>query len=368
MTWNWQKKEWPHFRYDRGALEAKEATFLKTSGFLLGMQAHLKEEEKKLLIVHLMREEAYKTSEIEGEYLSRDSLQMSLRRHFHLEPSLVSVPPAERGISDIMIDLYENFDVSLTHTHLFSWHTWLTQHRPDLIDKGRYRTHLDPMQVISGSFAKRRIHFEAPPSADVPEQMEHFMKWFNQTAGVGDNPLPCLIRAGIAHLYFVCIHPFEDGNGRIGRALAEKALAQNLGYPPLLALSQTLAQSRKTYYDMLSANNQELEITPWLIYFAQVVLEAQAEARHLVHFVIQKAKFYEYYRDQLNPRQERVIARLFQEGPQGFKGGLSADNYMRITRATRATATRDLQNLVHLGALRRTGERKGTRYALNLES
>src|SRR5258705_7667293 len=155
-----------------------------------------------------------------------------------------------------------------------------------------------------------------------------------------------MTRAGIAHLYFVCIHPFEDGNGRIGRALAEKSLAQNLGQPSLIALAYTIERKRKDYYAELERNNKDTEISSWLKYFANTVLEAQSNTLKRVDFYVAKAKFYERLRGKLNERQEKAVARMFREGIDGFKGGLSAEKYIGITRASRATATRDLQDLV----------------------
>jgi Fic family protein len=178
--------------------------------------------------------------------------------------------------------------------------------------------------------------------------------------------LSALTRAGIAHLYFECIHPFEDGNGRIGRALAEKSLAQNIGQPSLIALAYTIERKRKDYYAALERNNKDNEITDWLTYFAKTVLEAQKNTLKRVDFYLAKAKLYERLRGRLNERQEKVIARMFRQGIDGFKGGLSAENYIRITEASRATTTRDLQDLVEKGALMKTGELRHTRYYLNL--
>ena len=169
------------------------------------------------------------------------------------------------------------------------------------------------------------------------DEMEAFVAWFNETAPSGRRTLPALTRAGIAHLYFVCIHPFEDGNGRIGRALAEKSLAQNLGQPSLIALAYTIERGRKAYYGALERNNKTNEITDWLIYFAQTILEAQGNTIKRVDFFVAKAKLYERLRGQLSERQEKVIARMFREGIDGFKGGLRAENYIGIAKTSRAT-------------------------------
>src|SRR5262249_95994 len=162
-----------------------------------------------------------------------------------------------------------------------------------------------------------------PPSARMRREMDAFVAWFNATAPGGKRPLPALTRAGIAHLYFVSIHPFEDGNGRIARALAEKSLAQNLAQPSLLPLAWTIARSRKAYYDALERSNKNNKITTWLGYFADTALEAQRNTLRRVEFYVAKTKFYDRLRGQLNARQEKVIARMFREGVDGFEGGLS---------------------------------------------
>ncbi|MDR0779928.1 MAG: Fic family protein, partial [Pseudomonadales bacterium] len=190
--------------------------------------------------------------------------------------------------------------------------------------------------------------------------------WFNATAPQGITPLPALTRAGLAHLYFVAIHPFEDGNGRVGRALAEKSLAQTLDRPSLIALAHTIESKRKDYYAALERNNKTMDVTDWLDCFARTVIEAQAATIRRVDFHIAKARFYERLRGQFNDRQAKAIARMFREGIAGFKGGLSAENYISITDTSRATATRDLQDLVERGALNRTGELRYTRYHLNI--
>jgi Fic family protein len=200
----------------------------------------------------------------------------------------------------------------------------------------------------------------------MPAEMKRFIDWFSDTAPGGKNPLPALTRAALAHLHFVCIHPFEDGNGRIGRALAEKALAQNLGQPSLIALAYTIERKRKDCYAALERNNKNLEIIGWMKYFASTIIEAQNNTIRRVDFYVAKAKFYEKFRDQLNERQAKVIARMFHEGIDGFKGGLSAENYISISKTSRATATRDLQDLVEKSALTKTGELRHTRYFLIL--
>ena len=368
MKWNWQKTQWPNFAYKKAALAEREASFLRQSGIFLGTLKHIKKKDQDSLAIEVISTEALKTSEIEGEILNRDSVQSSVRRHFGLSGDTKKTPPAEQGIADMMVDLYRTFATPLTHDQLFAWHKMLTKGRKDLHDIGSYRTHQEPMQIVSGPVHDPNIHFEAPPSKEMRREMDTFIRWFNDTAPEGKTPLPALTRTGIAHLYFACIHPFEDGNGRIGRAIAEKALSQTLGQPTLIALSQTIQGNKKAYYRSLELNNKDMEITDWLTYFADTVLQAQQLTQTLIDFLIEKTKLYERLRGQLNDRQDKALARMFREGPEGFQGGLSAENYISITQAPRATATRDLQDLVEKGALFKTGELRHTRYFLNLNA
>src|SRR6266699_742786 len=203
MTWNWQRPDWPNFRWQRTRLEAAEKQFLVSGGVFVGSVRHLVKEERNQLTIEAMSTEAVTTSEIEGEILDRASVQSSLRKQLGLATDERRVRPAERGIGE------------------------------------------------------PRVHFEAPPSARVPSEMERFIAWSNRTAPGRDEPLPALTRAGIAHLYFETIHPFEDGNGRIGRAISGKTLAQGLGQPTLTALAETILARRKNYYEALEAANKE---------------------------------------------------------------------------------------------------------------
>ncbi len=364
MTWNWQESDWPNFRFQAERLVAREAAFLQKSGVVVGTVKHLPGDERLPLVIDLFSTEALKTSEIEGELLDRDSVQSSLRRQFGLQTDSRRVAPAEQGIAEVLSDLYRHFVQPLDEQTLFQWHGWLMQGRRDLNNVGSYRTHAEPMQVLSGAIHKPKVHFEAPPSSRVPEEMQRFCAWFNDTTPGGKHPLPALTRAGIAHLYFECIHPFEDGNGRIGRAIAEKALAQGTGQPSLTALSLMIQRKRSEYYDQLEAANKTLDVNDWLNWFADTVLAAQDYTLHWLDFLLAKTKLLDRLRGQINERQEKTLLRMMREGPEGFRGGLSAGNYSSITGAPAATARRDLAHLVELDALMRTGRLKGTRYWL----
>jgi Fic family protein len=364
MRWNWTQPGWPNFQYDSASVEPLERRFLLSSGEILGAVRHVTSEERGRLRIELLSEEAMRTSAIEGEVLDRSSVQSSLRRQFGLTADGAPSRPREQGVAEMMVDAYSNYAAPLTHDTLCRWHGMLLSHDHSLETIGAYRRHDDAMQIVSGRIDQPTVHFEAPPSAQIQGEMNTFVDWFNRTAPNGPAPLPALTRAALGHLWFESIHPFEDGNGRLGRALAEKSLAQNIGQPSLIALAYTIERDRNGYYDQLATHQRTLDVTDWLLWFAETVLKAQQVTLTRVAFFIAKAKFYDQFRNRLNDRQAKVIDRMFREGPDGFKGGLSAENYISITGTSRATTTRDLKQLAEMGALRRTGERRHTRYWL----
>ena len=332
----------------------------------VGAIKHLGEEDRNQLTVEAMSSEALTTSEIEGEILDRGSVQSSIQRQLGLAADNRRAAPAERGVSEMMVSLYKTFAALLSDEMLFEWHRMLMSGQQDLTDVGRYRTSAEPMHIISGPMGSAKIHFEAPPSAKVPSEMAEFVAWFNLTAPGDTEPLPALTRAGIAHLYFESIHPFEDGNGRIGRALAEKSLAQSLGQPSLIALAATILVRRARYYAALEEANKSNEITEWLAWFAGTTIEAQRRTIALIEFLIDKTKLFDRLAGQVNERQQKALLRMFREGPEGFRGGMSAGNYSTITGASPATTTRDLADLTEKGALIREGERRHARYRLSV--
>lgn len=365
MAWNWQDPDWPQYQYQAKDIQAFEQALLKASGLFLGVYTCLNPQDQDQLKIALLSEEALNTSAIEGEYLNRDSLQASLKRQFGLSAEKPHASPAEQGIAQMMLEVYRDYAAPLTDDTLYAWHRLLMKGRSD-IQQGSYRTHTEPMLIVSGGRYEPTIHFEAPPSAQVPRLMNEFIMWFNDSAPTGPSTLSPIIRASIAHLYFETIHPFEDGNGRLGRALAEKALAQGLGQPSLIALSTIMEQQKKEYYTALKATNHTLDITPWLSYFAKTTLAAQARSQAQVEFLIQKARFFDTFDAKLNDRQRKVLLRMFKEGVQGFEGGLNAEKYIKIAQSSPATTTRDLQALVTMGALTKVGELRHTRYYLDL--
>jgi Fic family protein len=312
--------------------------------------------------------EALDTSAIEGETLDRDSVQSSIRRHLGLAGDHRRAKPAEAGIAEMMVDLYGQVSTPLDEATLHRWHRFITNGRTDLVDIGGYRTGAEPMQIVSGPVGHARVHFEAPPAAQLPREMARFWSWLDQTGPNGETPLLPVVRAGIAHLWFESIHPYEDGNGRIGRAISETLLAQGLPTPTVtaMAMAGTLLLHRKAYYAALERAHADLEITDWLLWFAAKAIEAQRRTLQQVEFVLAKSRLMHRLQGRLNARQEKALLRLFEAGPSGFAGGLSAANYRRITGAPPATTTRDLGALVALGAVLRSGDQKSTRYRLNV--
>lgn len=363
MTWNWQRNDWPNFTWDADKLVRAESLFAEQAGIMIGITKHLDEADHEALTIEMMSDEACDTSAIEGEMLDRASVQSSIQHHFGLKTDR-RAGPAEAGIAEMMVDLYRGLQTPLDQEMLFSWHRMIMAGRRDLADVGGYRRQVEPMQIVSGPIHAPRVHFEAPPSDRIPEEMDRFLTWFRKTAPKKKHALTPVTRAGIAHIWFESLHPFEDGNGRIGRAIIEKALAQSLSRPILTAVAGTLLKHRKEYYEALQRASHNLDITNWLLWFAASTIEAQRRSLTETEFMLSKAHLLSRVGDRLNKRQEKAVLRMFSEGPEGFTGGLSAGNYRRITGASPATATRDLRDLVGLRVLTRTGERKSTRYHL----
>lgn len=219
MPWNWTQSDWPIFRYDSAAIEPLERRFLLSSGEILGAVRHVAGEERDRLRIELLSEEAMRTSAIEGEVLDRSSVQSSLRRQFGLTADSVPSKPREQGIAEMMFDVYSNYAEPLSHDTLCRWHGMLLSHDRGLETIGAYRRHDDAMQIVSGRIDRPKVHFEAPPSTQVPDEMDAVITWFNHTTPEGSTPLPALTRAALGHLWFESIHPFEDGNGRLGVSL-----------------------------------------------------------------------------------------------------------------------------------------------------
>lgn len=361
MKWIWERADWPKFTFDPAAFVQIEREFHRNTGLILGSFSTVSSDDADELTVSLLSNEALDTSKIEGEILDRDSVQSSIRGQLGLQTEGRRPGPKETGVSRMMVDLYRSYKEPLDQDRLFSWHQMMMNGRIDLEIIGGYRVHEDPMQIVSGRLDSPQVFYEAPPSYMVPNEINNYLLWFNRAFSEG---MPTLVHAGLAHLYFELIHPFEDGNGRIGRAIAEKALAMGAKHALITSLSSIIEQNKKAYYQNLERANGSLDVTDWLVYFSGEVLKAQINVQKLIQFIVEKARYFEEFRNMLNERQAKVALRMFREGPEGFKGGLSAENYIRISKTSPATATRDLAVMVALGALKKTGKLRHTRYYL----
>lgn len=364
MNWNWQQPDWPTFTWSKDRLKKAEEQFLLGGGLIIGVFNHLDSEDQDHVRVQVLSEDGITTSTIEGELLDRDSVQSSVRRELGLQTDPQRSGASERGVAQLMVAVHQSPRQLLDKELICTWHALLLQSKKNTQRTGDYRTHKEPMRVISGRVSAPTVHFEAPPSSQVDDEMARFIEWYQRSGSSGSEPLPPLTRAGIAHLYFESIHPFEDGNGRIGRAISEKVLAEGIGFPTLTPLAPTILANQREYYARLAANSKSVDIDDWLAWFAAITLCAQSRTQAEIEFVVDKSKLLDRLRGELNARQEKVLLRALREGIGGFDGGLSAGNYIGIAKTSPATARRDLSDLVDKGAFTRTGERRHARYHL----
>ncbi len=277
--WNWQRPDWPHFSWDLAALLHAETLFSESVGMVVGGFESLEPVDQDNMVVELMTSEAYDTSQIDGESLDRQSIQSSIRHQLGFSRDRRRVPPAEAGVAQMMVDMFRTYNEPLSHEMLFAWHGHVVGNRIDLEEIGGYRTGVEPMRIVSREGRKTRVHFEAPPADRVRMEMDRFLTWFNQSRR------PAIATAGIAHLWFESIHPFEDGNGRIGRALAEKALMRGVTKPCITSLASTISRRKDEYYKELDAacRNQSHDATQWLSWFAAAAIEGNRYTEQCVN-------------------------------------------------------------------------------------
>ena len=357
--YNWQRENWPQFKFTTTNMESKIGVIMLKAGELKGKLAALPPELSLAMVMELLVLEAIKTSEIEGELFNKTEILSSIQQNLGL--SVLKNPKDKNaiGLSKMLIQVRENYAQELSELHLQQWHKSLLGNKKN-IHAGKYREQIAPMQIISGSTYKPKIHYEAPPSARVPSEMERFVTWFNEVAYLSPP-----VKAAVAHLYFESIHPFEDGNGRIGRAIAEKALAQGLNFPLPFSISQAIEKHRKAYYEALQKAEKSLEISEWIDWFLTMLLEAQEMADQMITLTISKFHFFNRHDSMLNERQRKAIHRMFEAGPDGFQRDMNVQKYIGITGASKATATRDLQNLVEMNVFKSNLASRSTHYKLN---
>jgi len=360
----WERKNWPDFRWDDARMLEPLARARLSQGQLLGDMKRLGFDLKLEAQLAALTEDVIKSSEIEGEVLNRDSVRSSLARHLGVPNA--GVAPTDRrteGVVEMMLDATQNYLKPLTAKRLFGWQaalfpTGFSGLRPILT--GAYRTDVEgPMQVVSGPVGRARVHYEAPPAARLEKEMKRFLAWFN-----GKPTTEGLLRAGLAHLWFVTIHPFEDGNGRLARAIADCALAQseNSGQR-FYSVSSQIRKDRKQYYATLeSAQKGDVDVTEWLLWFLGCFSRAIEGAETILSSVLEKADFWQRHAgEDFSERQREMLNRYL----QGFEGKLTAKKWAAITKASVPTAQRDINDLIERGILRRLpGGSKNTSYDL----
>ncbi len=362
--YNWQYDNWAQFTYNKAVISKQALHLASLYGEVAGVQRAFTHTSLQNETLELMVSEAVKTSAIEGEMLSREDVRSSLMRRLGLSSHHIAADKRANGVAQLMLSVRENVSTPLSENLIQQWHATLFE-GDRYIHGGAYRYSEEPMQVISGAIGKEIVHFEAPPSVRVPQEIAQFVAWYNNFE-TNSNWQEIIIKTAITHIYFESIHPFEDGNGRIGRALVEKCLSESLGVPALISLSQIIEKNRKAYYAAIQQAQSSLVIDDWLVYFADLLIDTFQHTLDVLHFAIQKKHFFDTFASLLNERQTKMVNKMLDAGPEGFQGGMTAKKYMSITQTSKATATRDLQQLVEYGALSPTLAGRSTHYELIL--
>ncbi len=352
--WIWQHKDWPHFYWDDKRLSPHLASAQLAQGKLLGITQVINKQATEQLDATILGEQALDTSAIEGERLNRDSVRSSIENRLGQKQAGISKPPDRyiEGLLDMLLDATQNYDKALTLERLYGWQAALFPTGYSGIRKitvGSLRQ-AGPMQIVSGRPEKTTVHYEAPPSDTVKKEIKHFLKWFNANDNING-----LLRAGIAHLWFELLHPFEDGNGRVGRAIIDLALAQDERLSSrFYSLSSAIMEDRKNYYIHLEKSCRGgMDITSWLVWFLTCFKNAIFHAMSLINDINLKSRFWEKHATtELNTRQTKVLNRLLDAGKKGFIGGMMTRKYMRLTKTSRATAYRELSDLVRKKCLK----------------
>ena len=345
-TYIHELKEWPRFQWQQEQLAKQLAHVRHRQGRLLGRMEGLGFKLRAEATLRTLTEEVVKSSEIEGEILDRDQVRSSLASRLGLDAA--GLPPADRhveGVVEMILDATENFAEPLTDERLFGWHAALFPTGHSGIHKitvGAWRTgQAGAMQVVSGAEGRQRVHFEAPDAPRLGKETTAFLDWFN-----GDIPsLDPVLKSGIAHLWFVTIHPFEDGNGRIARAITDQQLARSENSKQrFYSMSAQIRQEREAYYDILEATQKgDLDITPWLEWFLGCLDRAFGGAETILGSVLLKAKFWELHAgESFNDRQRKILNRLM----DGFEGKLNSSKWAKIAKTSQDTAGRDIDDLV----------------------
>ena len=370
--WIWQQPDWPDFNWQAERLAPLLRECVQTQGRLLGMAGSVGDSMSAQSELDALLQNIVTSSAIEGEQLNVGSVRSSLARRLGLEwVDRDSVSQRSEGLAQLMLDATHGFDEPLTLARLLEWHTWLFpaeeamfSARPILV--GTLRGD-EPMQVVSGRLDQPTVHFEAPPRQGLEQQIERFLSWFE--ASRDQVSLDPLLRAGIAHFWFVTLHPFDDGNGRLTRTITDLALAQGEAQAiRFYAMSASILEDRAGYYRILeSSQKATLDITEWLTWFLQTLLRSLQQAITRIDSVLGKTRFWQTHRESdLSAEQIKVLNRLLDGGERGFEQGLSAGQYQAVAKVSKATATRHLAELLDKGCLQRLpGGGRSTRYKIN---
>ncbi len=371
LTWIWRTAAWPNLVYDAQTAVPDLAMAYRMHGVVEGKAMAISLGSTSEVALDALSDDVLATAAIEGERLSLDVVRSSVMRRLGLAAS-GSADRHVDGLVQVMSDATTKCNEPLDEDRLCRWQSALFPGGTSGINRiavGRYRDHDDPMQIVSGMPGREVVHYEAPPSKDVPAQMARFLAWFAETSPQNGKVFDGLARTAIAHLWFESIHPFEDGNGRIGRAIADMAMAQHFRAPVrLYSLSRQLLTSRSEYYDVLNqAQRGDVNVTAWVQWFARQCRVAFDTASEVIDQAIEKKRFWDRNATyELRERQRKVLQRLLDDGNGGFLGGLNAEKYMKMTGVSKATATRDLAEMVEGGQLWSHGVGKAVRYYINV--
>ena len=369
LDWIWQSSTWPDFAHDAHELMPALSAARRAQGEILGLSRALGLAEARGVQARIWEGESIATAAIEGEHLDLTSLRSSIARRLGIATTASPAARTVDSLLDMLEDATARWDKPLTLKRLCGWHAALFPTGYSGMHKimpGKLRRSSEAMQIVSGPIHRPKVHYEAPPAARVPAELRRFLEWFDGESRALDG----LVRAGIAHLWFEIIHPFEDGNGRIGRAIADLALAQDLKtHQRVYSLSAELAAARASYYEELQiASRTGADVNRWLIWFCGVFARACVRSTGVVHSALAKARFWSDHGGKtVSHAQAKVLNRLLDAGPRGFEGDLTTRKYVALTGLSRATAYRDLFALHGAGMLASDGQGKATRYFINLE-
>ena len=345
----WQYPEWPNFEWDREAVIEPLAEARNMQGRITGMMQALGFDTQNAASLTTLTQDIVKSCEIEGVLLNSDRVRSSVARHLGIPTE--GLPEADHyteGVVQVMIDAVTHTDKPLTPERLFSWHAALFPTGISGLYKitvAEWRTGEEPMQVVSGAMGHERVHYEAPPSSEVPEMMEQLLNWINN-----DKTTDPIIKAALAHLWFVSIHPFDDGNGRITRTITDMLLAKGDGMQHrYYSMSATICANRKEYYNALEKTTVgDLDVTNWILWFIGTLKEALKNSITTTERTVEKSLFWQRHRDiAMNERQTRIVNMLW----DGLKGKLTSSKWAKITKTSARTAQRDIQELLEKNIL-----------------